>query len=165
MTLQLDGGKTTYPYIKNYSVLSDEGKAMAIEFPMDLQDGKHTLQFTVYDAAGNKATGTITFMVGNNSQMSMTAEPTPAVDNATFDITTSLSSTPNVTIKVLDNVGELVWKTTTNEFPYTWDLKDKDGNRVPAGVYRFFGTFEGEGGFGGTEIGHIIVIDPYKSND
>lgn len=165
MILQLDGGKTTYPYISNNTVLTDNGKALAIEFPMDLQNGKHTLQYTVYDAAGNKATRSITFLVGTTSEASLEVEQEPAVDEATFNITTELTTIPNVTIKVVNNVGELVWSTTTSEFPYTWNLKDKDGNRVPAGIYRFFGTFEGAGGYGGTEIGHIIVIDPYKTNN
>ena len=75
--------------------------------------------------------------------------------------TTSLPTTPQVTIKVLDTVGNVVWKTTTSSFPYTWDLKDNSGNRVPAGVYKFYGTYEGNNSYGGTEIGHIIVIDPY----
>jgi hypothetical protein len=164
MSLLLDDGKTTYPNIQSYSTLSDEGKALAIEFPMDLQEGRHTLQFTVYDAAGNKATETISFLVGNKSNLELTVEEEPAVTEATFNVTTSLATTPQVTIKVLDNVGNLVWKTTTANFPYTWNLNDLNGNRLPAGVYKFYGTYQGENTYGGTEIGHIIIIDPYKSN-
>lgn len=164
MSLILDGGKTTYPYINNYSTLSDEGKALAIEFPMELSEGRHTLQYTVYDAAGNKATETISFLVGNDSQLDLTVAEEPAVTEATFDVSTTLSNVPEVTIKVLDNVGNLVWSTTTANFPYSWDLVGNDGNRVPAGVYKFYGTYKGSNTYGGTEIGHIIVIEPYKSN-
>ncbi len=164
MSLTLDGGKTTYPYIMNYSVLSNEGKDLAIEFPMDLQEGRHTLQYIVYDAAGNKASETISFLVGNESQLSLSVDEEPAVNEATFNVTTSLATTPDVTIKVLDNVGNLVWNTTTSNFPYTWNLNDNNGNRVPAGVYKFYGTYLGGNTYGGTEIGHIIVIEPYKSN-
>ena len=162
MSLQLDNGKTTYPYIKSQAIMSDEGKALAIEFPMNLQEGLHSLLYTVYDAAGNKATQTISFLVGNSSQMSMTVDEEPAVDAATFNITTSLPTTPQVTIKVLDNVGNLVWKTTTANFPYTWDLKDNNGTRVPAGVYKFYCTYEDSSSYGGTEIGHVIVIEPHN---
>ena len=164
MSLILDGGKTSYPYISNYSTLSDEGKNLAIEFPMDLQEGRHTLQYTVYDAAGNKATETISFLVGNDSQLDLTVAEEPAVTEATFDVSTTLANIPEVTIKVLDNVGNLVWSTTTANFPFTWNLVGNDGNRVPAGVYKFFGTYKGSNNYGGTEIGHIIVIEPYKSN-
>lgn len=165
MNLILDGGKTTFPYVINYSTLSNEGKELAIEFPMDLQEGRHSLQFNVYDAAGNKATQTISFVVGNESQINMTVAEEPAVNEATFDVTTSLSAIPQVTIKVLDNVGNLVWNTTTSNFPFTWDLNDNNGQRVPAGVYKFYGTYLNNNTYGGTPIGHIIVIDPHKTNN
>ncbi len=165
MSLLLDGGKTTYPYVQNYSAMSDEGKALAIEFPMKLQEGRHTLQYNVYDAAGNKATESISFLVGNGSQLELNVEEEPAVTEATFDVTTSISTMPQVTIKVLDNVGNLVWNTTTTNFPYTWNLKDKNGNRLPAGVYKYYGTYKGSNSYGGTSIGRLIIIDPYKSNN
>jgi len=165
MSLTLDGGKTTYPYVINYSTLSDEGKTLAIEFPMDLQEGRHTLNYTVYDAAGNKTSESISFLVGRESQLELTVTENPAVNEVTFNIASSLSTTPQVTLKVLDNVGNLVWSTTTSNFPYTWDLNDNNGNRVPAGVYKFFGTYKGTTTYGGTEIGHIIVIEPHKSNN
>ncbi len=165
MTLQLDGGKTTYPYVKNYSAMAQEGKTLAIEFPMSLQNGKHTLTFTIYDAAGNKASRTISFMVGTTSSMEINVEEEPATEQATFNITTDVVTTPPVTIKVVDNVGELVWSTTTSNFPYSWDLKDSQGNRVPAGVYRFFGTYNDGINYGGTSMKHLIVIDPHKTSN
>ena len=165
MSLQLDGGKTTYTYIKNHSIVTDNGKALAIEFPMNLQVGRHTLKYEVYDAAGNKASQSISFIVGNSSQASLTVDEVPAVNEATFNLDTSLSTIPQMTIKVLDNVGEVVWMKTTSSFPYTWDLNDNNGNRLPAGVYKFYGTYEGNGTYGGTEIGQMIIIDPYNSNN
>ncbi|MBR5640226.1 MAG: type IX secretion system sortase PorU [Muribaculaceae bacterium] len=165
MNLTLDGGKTTYPYVKSFATLEDEGKALAVEFPMDLQEGRHTLQYTVYDAAGNKATETISFLVGNDSKLNLTIGEEPAMTEATFILDGTFSTTPNVNIKVLDSVGNLVWSTTTTNFPYTWNLTDNSGNRVPAGVYKFYGTYKGSDIYGGTEIGQIIVIDPYRSNN
>ncbi len=165
MSLKLDGGKTTYPYVQSYSLLQDEGKALAIEFPMDLQEGRHTLEYTVYDAAGNKATDNISFLVGNDSHLDLTVEEEPAMTEATFNVSTTLPTMPDVTIKVLDNVGNLVWSTTTSDFPYTWNLNDNNGNRLAAGVYKFYGTYKGNNAYGGTEIGHIIIIDPYRHNN
>ncbi len=164
-TLTLDGGKTTYPYVKNFTTLEDEGKALSVEFPMDLQEGRHTLQYTVYDAAGNKTSETISFLVGNDSKLDLTINEEPAMTEATFNIDGTFSTTPDVTIKVLDNVGNLVWSTTTANFPYTWNLTDNNGNRVPAGVYKFYGTYKGSGTYGGTEIGQMIIIDPYRNNN
>ena len=164
MSLQLDGGKTTYPLIKNYSALSDNGKTLAIEFPMDLSEGRHTLQYTVYDAAGNMATESISFLVGNDSQLTLTVDEEPAVEEATFNITTNLTTAPEVAIKVVDPVGNIIWNTTTSTFPFTWDLTDNSGNRVPAGIYKFYGTYKSDNAYGGTEIKHLIIIEPYKQS-
>ena len=138
---------------------------LSIEFPMQLQEGKHTLQYTVYDAAGNKTTETISFLVGNDSKLELLVEEEPAVNEATFNVSSTTSSTPQVTIKVLNNVGELIWNTTTDSFPFSWELKDNSGNRVPAGVYKFYGTYRSATTYGGTPIGQLIVIDPYNNND
>ena len=165
MSLLLDGGKTTYPFIQNHTAITNDGKDLSIEFPMQLQEGKHTLQYTVYDAAGNKTTETISFLVGNDSKLELTVEEEPAVNEATFNVSSTTSSTPQVTIKVLNNVGELIWNTTTDSFPFSWDLKDNSGNRVPAGVYKFYGTYRSTTTYGGTPIGQLIVIDPYNNND
>ena len=165
MNLMLDGGKTTYPYVKNFVTLEDEGKALSVEFPMDLQEGRHTLQYTVYDAAGNKTSQTISFLVGNESNLDMTVEEEPAMSKATFNVSSTLSTNPDVTIKVLDNVGNLVWSTTTSQFPYIWYLTDNSGNRLPAGVYKYYGTYKGGNTYGGTEIRQLIIIDPYHNNN
>ena len=87
------------------------------------------------------------------------------MNEATFNVNTMLTTVPQVIIRVLDNVGNLVWSTTTDSFPCTWNLNDNNGNRVPAGVYKFHGTYKGASTYGGTNIGHIIVIDPNKSNN
>ena len=165
MSLLLDGGKTSYPFIQNHTAITNDGKDLSIEFPMQLQEGKHTLQYTVYDAAGNKTTETISFLVGNDSRLELTVEEEPAVNEATFNVSSTASNTPQVTIKVLNNVGELIWNTTTDSFPFSWDLKDNSGNRVPAGVYKFYGTYRSATTYGGTPIGQLIVIDPYNNND
>ncbi len=165
MSLLLDGGKTSYPFIQNHTAITNDGKDLSIEFPMQLQEGKHTLQYTVYDAAGNKTTETISFLVGNDSKLELLVEEEPAVNEATFNVSSTTSSTPQVTIKVLNNVGELIWNTTTDSFPFSWDLKDNSGNRVPAGVYKFYGTYRSATTYGGTPIGQLIVIDPYNNND
>ena len=168
MSLVLDNGKPSYSDIATYATMSDEGKQLAIEFPMShLAEGLHTLTYTVYDLLGNSATRTITFMVGQDGTATLMADKLPAfVDGeVNFDLETSLSREPEVTVRVTDATGKLVWMTKTSSFPVAWDMKDMNGNKVPAGLYRYFGTYNDGTNYGGTPISKLIVLDPLKRSN
>lgn len=166
MKLMLDGGRTTYSQIKEYASTTNDGCNMTLAFPLNnLTEGAHTLTFTVFDMAGHSATRTISFHVSGSTSLTLTAQETPAVEKATFDIdSTTMEEIPTVNLKVTDAHGNLVWSKSTNTFPTTWDLTDASGNRVKAGLYKFYGNFDGTTVYGGTNIGDLIVIDPIKSN-
>jgi len=162
MSLTLDNGTTTYQTVRSYATASDEGKTVDIVFPLsDLEQGWHTLTYTVYDVAGNAASRTISFMVFEDMEGKLTTAERPAIDKATFDFTSLLSETPEVTVKVTDATGNLVWSKTTSSFPVEWNLTDNDGNRVPAGLYKYFGTYVSGTINGGTPIYDLIVVDPH----
>ena len=166
MSLVLDEGKNTYRDITCYAVVDDMGKLLNIEFPLDnIAEGIHTLTFTVYDIVGNKATRTITFMVGVNGQFELVADKMPAYLNGevNFDLTSELTTSPEVIFRVTDATGNLVWMAKTSNFPLTWDMKDMNGNKVPAGLYRYFGTYDDGSNHGGTAIKKLIVLDPVKT--
>ena len=166
MTLVLDGGKPSYGDITCYVTTSDEGRTVNIEFPLNsLSEGMHTLTYTVFDMLGNSAERTITFMVGQNTPFNLTADKIPAFVNESvnFDVETELTSSPDVIVRVTDATGKLMWKTTTSTFPVAWDMKDMNGNKVPAGLYRFFGTYNDGVNYGGTPINKLIVLDPVKT--
>ncbi len=162
MTLQLDGGQSSFYLIKNYANVSDEGRQLNIAYPLTgLSSGRHTLRFTVYDLSGNSASREITFVVGQSSSLLIKSDRKATSTNATFDIMRStLNTSPEVTLKVTDAQGNLVWTTTTSTFPCTWDLKNKQGQRVPAGLYKYYGTYVAGDQYGGTDIDNLIVIDP-----
>lgn len=165
MRLVLDDGKNSYGDITYYATTDDYGKVLHIEYPVNnLSDGLHTLTFTVYDMLGNSATRTITFMVGQTGQAELVADALPAyLDGVVnFDLDTDLAQAPEVIVRVTDATGHLVWKTTTSSFPVTWDMKDMNGNKVPAGLYRYFGTYNDGNNHGGTSINKLIVLDPLK---
>ncbi len=166
MILELDGGKSSYADVTSYVTTSDGAKSISIEYPLThLSEGMHTLSFTVFDAVGNSSTRTISFMVGQNGKAEIVADKWPAYNNeeVSFDIETSLSMTPEMIVRVTDATGELVWMTTTSSFPVTWDLKDMNGNRVPGGLYRYYGTYNNGTNYGGTPINKLIVIEPVKT--
>lgn len=159
MTLTLDGGKNAFPEIKNFARLTNEGKNMQVALQMrDLQHGPHTATLVVYDAAGNSAQRTISFFVGN-ADVSLEVAEIPATNRATFSMSTELDVTPQITLKITDATGNMVAVKKNATFPFVWDLKGDNGQRVPDGLYRFFGTFENGNINGGTPIYNLIVRD------
>jgi len=165
MKLVLDDGKTSYGDVTYYATTDDFGKVLNIEYPVNnLSDGLHTLTFTVYDMMGNSTTRTISFMVGQTGHAELMADALPAyLDGVVnFDLITDLAQNPEVIVRVTDATGNLVWKTTTSSFPVAWDMTDMDGNKVPAGLYRYFGTYNDGNNHGGTSINKLIVLDALK---
>ncbi len=162
MTLILDNG-TAYPSVKSYATVSDNGKQVDVAFPLNsIASGRHSLTYTVYDLAGNHASRTINFVVGQASQAAISIDETPAVDKATFNLESTTTQSPTMTLKVTDATGHLVWSKQVSSFPYTWDLKGTDGKRVAPGLYKCFGTYEAGNDYGGTAIHDLIVVGDYK---
>ena len=165
MKLQLDGGKQSYGEVTCFATVTDGTKTVNIEYPLsNLSEGMHTLTYTVYDMLGNSASRTITFMVGQTSAVGLVTDKMPAFldDEVNFDVETELTPVPEMVLRVTDATGRLVWMSTTGNFPVNWDMKDMDGNKVPAGLYRYFGTYNDGVNYGGTPIYKLIVLDPLK---
>ena len=162
MKLQLDAGKQSFEEVTCYATVADGGKTVNIELPLQsLSEGLHTLTYTVYDLLGNSTSRTISFMVGQNSIVDLVADKMPAFldGEVRFDVETELNLIPDVVLRVTDATGKLVWMTTTNNFPVIWDMRDMNGNKVPAGLYRYFGTYHDNVNYGGTAINRLIVLD------
>ena len=158
MDLRIDGGKTSIPNVKAFASMTNEGKTLTVEMPIELEPGDHTLQYRVYDIAGNMSTRTLNFAVSSAQQALLTIEQEPAINVATFNFSSHLNFTPPVNIKVMDKNGYIVWNKTINQFPYDWDLTDKNG-RLPAGVYTYFGKYNNGNIYGTTTNGTIIIAD------
>ena len=160
MTLVLDGS-TSYSTIRNFASVNLDG-SVSIAFPLSsLSEGNHTLLFTVYDLSGNATSRTINFVVASEfNKPILTVAEIPASETATFNITHELTETPVVTLKVMDVKGNIVWRETTTEFPYEWDLKDNSGKRLPAGVYDYYGTVKAGNAYGGTDVKQLIIVEP-----
>jgi hypothetical protein len=166
MKLILDDGKESYGDITYYVTSYDEGKTVQIEFPLaNLSEGMHTLTYTVYDMLGNSSERTISFMVGQPGALTLTADALPAYldGEVNFDVESDLTRIPQTVVRVTDATGKLVWMTTTENFPVAWDMRDMNGNKVPAGLYRYFGTYNDGINYGGTSINKLIVLDPVKT--
>jgi hypothetical protein len=167
MTLLLDGGKVSYSDVNGFATTDDGGRVVNVEYPLaNLSEGQHTLTFIVYDLLGHSATRTITFMVGQNMAANIVADKLPAYvdDVVNFDLdAANMNSNAKFIFRVTDATGKLMWMTNTDSFPVTWDMKDMNGNKVPAGLYRYFGTYNDGTNYGGTPINKLIVLDPVKT--
>jgi hypothetical protein len=166
MILQLDGGKQSYGEVTYYATVGEDGKTVNIEFPLsNLTEGLHTLTYTVYDMLGNSASRTISFLVGQASAVELVADKLPAFldGDVNFNLDSELTTSPEMVVRVTDAVGKLVWMTKTSSFPVQWDMRDMDGNKVPAGLYRYFGTYNDGVNYGGTSINKLIILEPVKT--
>lgn len=162
LSLTLDGGKDSYNQVTNYCTFSNNGRHLSLAFPVKgLSFGRHELAFQVSDMAGNVTTRTVSFMVGQTTALTLRVNESMATTQATFDVSaTSLPSIPELTLKVTDVKGNLVWTTTTSSFPCTWNLKGADGKRVANGVYRYYATYDTFDYYGGTAKGELVVGAP-----
>ncbi len=167
MTLLLDGGKVSYSDVNGFVTTDDNGRVVNVEYPLyNLSEGQHTLTFIVYDMLGHSATRTITFMVGQNMAANIVSDKLPAYldDVVNFDLdAANMSTNTKFIVRVTDATGKLMWMTTADSFPVTWDMRDMNGNKVPAGLYRYFGTYNDGTNYGGTPINKLIVLDPVKT--
>ena len=166
LNLMLDGGRPSFDDIASYVTAGQDGKSISVNYPLeDLSEGLHTLTFTVTDLMGQRASRTITFMVGQKGASTLVADKLPVYRGETvnFDVESTVDGSPEYVVRVTDAVGNLVWKTTTTSFPVSWPVIDMKGQKVPAGLYRYFGTYNDGKNHGGTPIKDLIVLDPVKT--
>ena len=162
MRLVLDGGKKSFYTVGSHAQVSEQGKALDLAFPLDgLTPGTHSLAITIHDVAGNAATRTISFVVGDTHNLTISVDEVPATTHATIQASKQL--TANTDIRVTDALGKLVWKTSATSFPVVWDLKDTYGRRVPGGLYHVSGAIDDNGTHGGTNTADVIVITPQRN--
>lgn len=161
LDLKIDGGKKYGTELRSFVTLRDQGKTLDLDYPIELLEGHHTLQFTTHDIAGNRASRVFDFYVGGQ-QVALSVEQEPASEVATFNLTAPEGSNPEVKIMVFNSTGQYVWYTTTSSFPFDWDLKNRRGKRLPAGVYKYYGKYTSGNSFGGTNTGTLIIADPTK---
>ena len=164
MELRIDGGKSSVPSIKTFASIGDDGKQLTVDMPITLSPGDHTLQYTVYDAAGNMTSRNLSFTVANSQPITLAVQQEPATTVATFfiDDNPTIIEAPEINIKVFDHVGNLKWQGTTSKFPFDWNLIGTNGRKLPAGIYTFYGKYNDGINYGGTTRGTLVVADTPK---
>lgn len=111
-----------------------------------LTEGKHSLQFTVWDVWNNSTTETLEFIVTDDFRpkiYSFEIWGNPAKDYTRFVINTNIpSSNIDVTFRVYSLTGSLVWMTqqigaadNMSRYIYDWDLTSNRQGRLLPGIY------------------------------
>lgn len=160
MTLTLDN-YTLFDEVRGFANITDGGKQLTLAMPItSISEGQHTLTLTIYDAAGNVATRDLSFVVVKpDAEAVLTVKESPARESATFNFEHKFADEPTVKITVIDADNKVVWQQDVTSFPYVWDLNDANGNRIPAGIYQFFGTASTSTQHSGTEKSRLVIID------
>lgn len=132
-------------YYRKY-LIGEEGEGIVKFSIPQLESGKHSAEFKVWDIHNNSSSQTFDFVVADNytpSIVDLTAGPSPARDFVNFIITHDLpESSLNVEIQVYDINGKLQWKyeeSGSSEmfevYRITWNLTNGAGVRLSPGIY------------------------------
>ena len=161
MELCIDRGAHSVPNVGNQAVIAGDGKTMDLTVPLyGLPAGKHEMQFTVYDLAGNAATRSATFYVGAMETPSLAAQNSGSA--TTFDLGGSLNSAAGVTLRVTDRTGNLVWSRDNATFPLTWNQRDSRGKAVKPGIYKAHAVIDHGDHATGTRAVDVVVVGATK---
>ncbi len=137
--LSLDSG--SHSYAINEYALDGQNKCIVDQPIYDLSTGRHTLQITVGDLAGNVATRTMAFFVEGNTGATLSMSGTAVYDDVTFGLDNA--STTDGEIVVKDANGAVKMRSEVS-FPYTWDGCDSNGTRLDEGVYNVCAIVDGK---------------------
>lgn len=153
MTVTVDTRKV-YSNVSDYFTTDpDDVFTGHVNYPLEgLAAGRHTLEFIVWDNAGNSSRDQFEFEIAERTdlpEIDIYCDANPAVSSVTFYVTSPDSSGGGI-IDVFDLSGRKVW--SSNEqggagmMSATWDLTDVSGSRVPRGIYLYRATVTGADG-------------------
>lgn len=158
MTLTLDRKTHLSDVATYYTPTPDDPTSGSISYLMpQIEPGEHTLDFTVWDNAGNSSAASITFTVGAHASTviyGLTTDRNPATTNVTFSLTAEQPEPGTVCqLDVYDLAGRRVWTYSTDinstadaNVSVTWNLCDGSGRRVPRGIYLYRATLSNPSG-------------------
>lgn len=149
--------RTVYYDVNNHVRMSDGGKAMHIAYPMtNLSSGSHVLTLTVSDVAGLKAQRSINVKVGGVRDVEplQLEESGPARSSVTL-----ISDEKSGDVRIVNTKGQCIYEGALAAGRFVWNLCDKEGVRVPTGVYEAIGVFaDTDNGVAVSSPAEIIVL-------
>ncbi len=152
MTIVVDG-RRVFDNVADYFTTDPEDPCAGnVAYKLgNLEVGRHSLEFLVWDNAGNSSRGSFDFSIADVSDMpelDIYTNANPAVSSVTFYVNSPDAGTGYV--DVFDLSGRKVWSSSATMdagvMAATWDLLDAGGTRVPRGIYLYRATVTGRDG-------------------
>jgi hypothetical protein len=125
--------------------LYEQETARLTYLPGDLDPGRHTLEISTTDRAGNEARGTMVFFTRDIFDFAdeVVAYPNPASRQVT--ITFKLTKSADVELKIYDVAGQLLYtdelhnvigqQSALRNEAFIWECKNQAGETIASGVY------------------------------
>lgn len=158
ITLELDG-KKFYDDVAQYYIPdeNESGKGSLTYSLGEIEQGDHTLTFTVWDNANNSTRASLKFSISalwKPTIEMLTTDVNPASSEVNFIvITDGASGTMECGIDVYDIWGKRVWYGAApslsghnNRTTLNWNLCDFGGGKVQPGIYLYRATVKMENG-------------------
>ncbi len=108
-----------------------------ISLPEGTTEGRHQAIVSICDQAGNTATSTLEFTIGEKSTATLEIAEKLAYESATFTLVDATSALPQSTrIFIINSEGEIIRSIPISDATAIWDLLDENGMRVATGLYK-----------------------------
>lgn len=134
----------------------------------ELEPGRHTLTFRAWDVLNNSSSATLHFNVVRGLSptiYSVDLSDNPAKTSTTFIISHNfMGSDLDVTIRVFDTSGRLLWKHHENgtaasgAYTVDWNLTEDSGARLQTGIYLYSVSIASNGSEQTTKAKKFVVI-------
>lgn len=172
MSITIDGKKTYNDVSIYYTHDTERIGAGSIAYPLDdIEPGKHTLSFTVWDNANNSSTASLEFNVGAAVDpviSHLSTDANPASTDVTFTIGIDRPNTKvECLLEVFNLEGRKVWHHTEDvstdrdsRIRVKWDLCATAGSRVPRGIYLYRATVTAPEGTYSSSTRKLAVTAP-----
>ncbi len=172
LTLILDGEKYYDDVNSYYEPTPNDFTSGSIHYPLsNVATGKHSLKLIAWDNLGNSSSATLDFEVAANLPpqiYDLFTDVNPAKEKVNFTLSTDHPMTKiEASIEVFDLNGCKVWETDSREstdlsanLSIGWDLKDKNGTRIPRGIYLYRATIISDSGASATKTKKLAVAAP-----
>lgn len=130
----------------------------------EMEDGKHTLTFRVWDLLNNSSSKSVDFEVVKGLQpaiFSISNFPNPARMNTKIMVHHDRPETIlNTTVEIFDISGRKIWSINQSTADnIEWNLTTYEGRKVQTGVYLYRVTIEANGSQVFSKINKMLVIE------